>query len=32
MTTFLQKSKVLILNLMKLMPDAHIAKEEDFIT
>jgi hypothetical protein len=32
MTAFLHKSKASILNLMKLLPDAHIAEEEDFVT
>jgi hypothetical protein len=32
MTTFLRKSKAALLDHMKLMPDAHIADEEDFIT
>jgi hypothetical protein len=31
MTAFLWKSKASILNLMKMLPDARIAKEEDFI-
>jgi hypothetical protein len=31
MTAFLHKSKASILELMKLMPDAHIAEEEDFV-
>jgi hypothetical protein len=32
MTAFLRESEASILNLMKSMPDAHIAEEEDFIT
>jgi hypothetical protein len=31
MTAFLQKSKASILNLMKSMPDVHVAEEEDFV-
>jgi hypothetical protein len=31
MTAFLRKSKASILNLMKSMPDAHVAEEEDFV-
>jgi hypothetical protein len=31
MTAFLRKSKALILDLMKSMPNAHIAEEEDFV-
>jgi hypothetical protein len=31
MTAFLHKSKASILDLMKSMPNAHIADEEDFI-
>jgi hypothetical protein len=31
MTAFLHKSKASILNLMKSMPDAYIAEEEDFV-
>jgi hypothetical protein len=31
MTAFLHKSKASILNLMKSMPNAHIAEEEDFV-
>jgi hypothetical protein len=31
MTAFLCKSKATILELMKSMPDAHIAAEEDFV-
>jgi hypothetical protein len=31
MTAFLHKSKASILELMKLMPNAHITEEEDFI-
>jgi hypothetical protein len=31
MTAFLRTSKASIMNLMKSMPDAHIAEEEDFI-
>jgi hypothetical protein len=30
MTSFLRKSKVAILNLLKSLPDAHIAEEKDF--
>jgi hypothetical protein len=32
MTAFLWKSKASMLELMKLMLDAHIAEEEDFVT
>jgi hypothetical protein len=31
MTAFLHKSKAVILKLMKTLPDAHIAEEEDFV-
>jgi hypothetical protein len=31
MTAFLRKSKASILELMKLIPDVHIAEEEDFV-
>jgi hypothetical protein len=31
MTSFLCKSKGAILDLLKSMPDAHIAEEEDFV-
>jgi hypothetical protein len=31
MTSLLHKSKATILDLLKLMPNAHIAKEEDFV-
>jgi hypothetical protein len=31
MTFFLRKSKATILDHMKLMPDAHITEEEDFV-
>jgi hypothetical protein len=31
MTALLRKSKASILELMKMLPDAHIAKEEDFV-
>jgi hypothetical protein len=31
MTAFLHKSKAMLLELMKTMPDAHIAEEEDFV-
>jgi hypothetical protein len=31
MTAFLCTSKASLLELMKSMPDAHIAKEEDFV-
>jgi hypothetical protein len=31
MTAFLRKSKATILELMKTLPDAHIAAEEDFV-
>jgi hypothetical protein len=30
MTSFLRKSKATILNLLKSLPAAHIAKEKDF--
>jgi hypothetical protein len=30
MTPFLHKSKVAIIELLKLLPDAHIAEEKDF--
>jgi hypothetical protein len=32
MTAFLHKSKATIFDLMKTLPNAHIAEEEDFIT
>jgi hypothetical protein len=31
MTAFLRKSKATILELMKMLPDAHIVVEEDFV-
>jgi hypothetical protein len=31
MTAFLRKSKALILDLMKFMPDVHVTEEEDFV-
>jgi hypothetical protein len=31
MTAFLRKSKAAILELMKMLPDGHIAEEEDFV-
>jgi hypothetical protein len=32
MTAFLHKSKTVLLEHMKSLPNAHIAKEEDFVT
>jgi hypothetical protein len=31
MTAFLCKSKAMLLQLMKMLPNAHIAEEEDFV-
>jgi hypothetical protein len=32
MTAYLRKTKTALLDLMKMLPDAHIAAKEDFVT